>query len=204
MNAKIAKVLKANKPGQWSALASPLRIEILGLFTSGDALSIADMARLMGRTAGSLYHHVRILEETNLLRRSGTRPRGKRHEALFMPTAVRYEMDTTSGGDEAITHAVKAIGSAFRMAERDLEAALRDECTVKEGPARNMYAGRLHMRATPALLAAVNEHLTAIDELIQAEIAKCPEPTGNAQHLSLTFALLPIKGRGRRALAQGD
>ena len=203
MNAKTPKTLRVETPAQRTALSSPLRIEILGLFTSGDALSIADMGRQMGRTAGSLYHHVKILEEAGLLRRSGTRPRSKRHEALFMPSAARYEMDAAPGEDEAITHAVKAMGSTFRMAERDLEAALRDERTVKDGPARNMYAGRLHMRATPKLLAAVNEHLSAIEALVQAEIARCPGPTDDAQHMSLTFALLPIKGRGRGASGQG-
>ena len=40
------------------ACGHPLRLEILGLFTSPEPLAIADMARLMGRPAGSLYHHV--------------------------------------------------------------------------------------------------------------------------------------------------
>jgi DNA-binding Lrp family transcriptional regulator len=204
MNAKKAKTILANTPEQWRALAYPLRIEIIGLFTTGDALSIADMGRMMGRPAGSLYHHVKILEGAGLLKRTGTRPRGKRYEALFVPTAARYEVDTSSGGDEAITHAVKAISSAFRMAERDLEAALQDDRTVAEGPGRNLYAGRLHMRATPALLAAINQHLSAIEELVNTEIAKRPEPAEDVHHMSLTFALLPIKGRGFGASGQGN
>ncbi|MCP4572821.1 MAG: helix-turn-helix domain-containing protein [bacterium] len=203
MNTKRCKTKKIDRPEQRAALASPLRLEILGLFTHGDALAIADMAALMGRKAGSLYHHVGILEKADLLERVGTRPKGKRHEALFGLTAGRFEVDAPADQDEAIDHAVKAMASAFRMTERDLEAALRDRAARQEGRDRNMYAARLHMRASPKLLAAINEHLSAIEDLLQADAAGEAEPSTDAEHLSLTIALLPIKGRSRKEPHQG-
>lgn len=197
MNNTRSKTMKADRPDQRAALASPLRLEILGLFTHDDALSIADMAELMGRKAGSLYHHVGIMERAGLLRRVGTRPKGKRHEALFQPTAGRYEVEAPAGEEEAIVHAVKAMASAFRMTERDLEAALRDGTGRRDGNDRNMFAGRLHLRASPEMLAAINEHVEAIIELLQAKASGPDEPSADDEHLSLTIALLPIKGRGR-------
>jgi len=188
--------MTADRPDQRAALASPLRLEILGLFTHADALAIADMARLMGRTAGSLYHHVGILEEAGFLKRAGTRPKGKRHEALFGPTADRFEVEAPAGEDEAIDHAVKAMASAFRMSERDLEAALRDRTGRREGNDRNLFAARLHLRASPELLAKINGYLETILELVQTEASSCPDPSEDDEHLSLTLALLPIKGRG--------
>ncbi len=188
--------MTADRPSQRAALASPLRLEILGLFTHDDALAIAEMAKLIGRPAGSLYHHVGILEKAGILRRVGTRLKGKRHEALFGPTASRFEVAAPADEDEAIEHAVKAMAAALRMTERDLEAALRDETTRKEGSDRNLFAARMHVRASPELLARINRHLDAILDLLHAEAANRDEPSAADQHLSLTVALLPIKGRG--------
>jgi hypothetical protein len=90
---------------------------------------------------------------------------------------------------------VKALASAFRMTERDLEAALISRNFNQDGPTRNLIAGRLHMRASPKLLAKINKHLQAIEDLLTAEAARNPKPTPEDQHLSLTIALLPLKGR---------
>ena len=196
--------MKAAGADQRAALASPLRLEILGLFTAPEPLSIADMAQLMGRAAGSLYHHVGILEKAGLLGRVGTRPKGKRHEALFQPVASRIEMEVPTGDAEAAEHIVKAMASAFRMAERDLAAALQDGDICRQGPERNLMAGRMHMRASPKLLAGINKHLQAIEKLLTVEAAKAPKPSPDDQHLSLTMALLPLKGRGKGEPHRGD
>jgi DNA-binding transcriptional ArsR family regulator len=195
MENKPDKTMKASGRDQKSALASPLRLEIIGLFTSTEPLAIADMARLMGRAAGSLYHHVGILEKAGLLKRVGTRPKGKRHEALFQPAASRIEMDGDDGGEDSAQLAVKTMAAAFRMAERDLEAALTTGDFRQEGPARNLLATRVHMRVPPKVLARINEHLKALEDLLTAESVHDPEPSSGDQYLSLTLALLPLKGR---------
>lgn len=189
--------ISASGRAQRSALASPLRLEILGLFTSRDPLAISEMAALMGRSAGSLYHHVGILEKAGLLKKTGTRPKGKRHEALFRPVGGRIEMETgTPGGDDP-GPVVKVMAAAFRMAERDLEACLREGTCVKEGPGRTLYATRMHLRASPKVLARINRHLQAIEDLLAAEAARDTSPSPDDHHLSLTMALLPLKGRGK-------
>ena len=197
MENKPDKTMKASGRDQKSALASPLRLEIIGLFTSREPLAIADMARLMGRPAGSLYHHVGILEKAGLLKRVGTRPKGKRHEALFQPAASRIEMDGDDGGEDSAQLAVKTMAAAFRMAERDLEAALNTGNCRQEGPARNLMATRVHMRVSPQVLAKINEHLQALEDLLNAEATPDPEPSPGDQYLSLTLALLPLKGRAK-------
>jgi predicted transcriptional regulator len=204
MNKTKQNTIQATGSTQRSALASPLRLEILGLFTNQEPLAIADMARLMGRSAGSLYHHVGLLEKAGLLKRTGTRPKGKRHEALFQPTAQRIEMDASSGGEEAVKDAVKAMASAFRMVEKDLAAALVSDKSLAEGPQRNMFATRMHMRASPKILARINKHLKAIEDLVNHEVGKTQKPTPADQHISLTLALLPLKGRGQNESNKGE
>ena len=180
------------------ALASPLRLEILGLFTGREPLAIADMARLMGRPAGSLYYHVGILEEAHLLQRTGTRPKGKRHEALFYPAATRFDLGLEKDGEWRAL-ALKAMSSAFRMAERDLEASFQRNDCITEGSGRNTLAFRLHLRASPTLLAGINKQLDAIEKLLKAEAERSPEPSREDQHLSLTLALLPLKARRQQS-----
>lgn len=196
MNKTKTNTVQVNDSAQRNALASPLRLEILGLFTNLEPLAIADMAQLMGRTAGSLYHHVGLLEKAGLLKRTGTRPKGKRHEALFQVVARRIELDASSGHEDVVDHAVKTMASAFRMVEKDLAAALVSDKSVMEGPHRNMFATRMHMRISPKNLARINKHLKAIEDLLSTEGAKTPKPTPADQHISLTLALLPLKGRG--------
>ena len=178
-----------------AAVSSPLRLEILGLFVSAEPLAISDMAVLMNRSAGSLYHHVGILEEAGILQKTGRRPKGKRYEALYLPTAARFEYDAASGGEEAINNAVKLMATGFRMAERDLEAALRSEDPGLEGPDPDFFAFRLHVRASPELLAKINEQLKAVLELIRPDEKSAADFSPDDQHVSLTLALLPIKGR---------
>jgi len=197
MGTKSKTVKKIDNKEQRAAVASPLRIEIMGLFVSADPLAISDMAALMNRSAGSLYHHVRILEQAGILKQTGTRPKGKRHEALYLPTAHRFEYDT-SGDEDAITSAVKLTATGFRMAERDLEAALRSDSRPMEGPDPDFIAFRLHARASPELLAKVNKHLNAVLDLLMPNEKTSSKFGPDDQHVSLTLALLPIKGRDVR------
>lgn len=195
--------IKATDKDKRKAMASPLRLEILGLFTTGNPLAISDMATLMGRAAGSLYHHVGILEKSGLLKRSGTRPGGKRHEALFLPMATRIELATTNEDGTAATHLVKTLTSAFRMAERDFGAALESDESSTEGPGRNLYVTRMHLRATPKILAGINKHLKAIEDLLAKEASQAQKPSSGDQHISLTVALLPLKGRNKGSNSKG-
>ena len=138
-----------------------------------------------------------------MLVRKGTRLKGKRHEALFQPAASRIEVEARPDDRDAATHAVKTMAAAFRMAERDLEAALQERILPAGGTGPQSVATRMHLRASPQLLAGINEHLRAIEDLVSAAAAKDPQPTTHDQHLSLTMALLPLKGRGRGETDRG-
>ena len=196
INTKTGKKIEGK--GQRAAVASPLRIEILGLFISTEPLAISDMAALMNRSAGSLYHHVGILKDAGFLKQTGTRPKGKRHEALYLPTASRFEYDTSSGEEDVIASAVKVMATGFRMAERDLEAALRSDNHLMGGPDPDFYAFRLHLRASPELLAKINGHMNAVLDLLTPNEKTSSQFGPDDQHVSLTLALLPIKGRDVR------
>ena len=182
-------------PTLQTALSSPMRLELVGLFTGPEPLSISDMATRLGRPATSLYHHVAILTEAGVLREAGTRPKGKRFETLFELTDHRLELAVEPDDDETARQAIKAMSAALRMAERDFSAAFDRGDLVTDGPDRNLTGLRMHMRASPEALVLLNEKLQAIEDLLQELTAADDEPGPHDQFISLTYLLAPLRGR---------
>jgi len=187
----------ANRPDQRRALSSPIRLEILGQFTDEGGMSIGDVAARIGRSPGSLYYHFRILETVGLLVRVGARPGVKRDETLYEPVAPRIAVAAETDDESSLRSALKTMEAAFRMAERDLEAALTSGSPRTAGKHRNLYATRVHCRLTKQKLAEINEHLRAIERILLREAKRKELPPDADQYCSLTLALLPLRGRDR-------
>jgi predicted transcriptional regulator len=196
MTARTRNVHRVDSQDQRDALSSPIRLEILGAFTAPGGLSIADVAQRMGRPASSLYYHFRILEQVGLLLRVGKRPRAKRPETLYQPVAPRIEVQAPQA-EAGLAPVLKTMASAFRMAERDLEAALRSRTSRTAGRHRDLAAFRVHMRLTRDELAEFNEHLRALERFISRQAARKNMPPEADRFCSLTLAFLPLRGRGR-------
>jgi hypothetical protein len=177
-------------PQQRQALTSPLRLEILGQFTGPKPLSVRDLAERMGRTPHSIYYHVHLMARVGLLREVGQRREGGgRGEALYQPARERFALEAA---DPAAALAIRrTMGAAFRMAERDLEAALE---SAPDDP--RLLGMRGHFRATPRVLRQVRRHLEAALNIVQREAGR---GAGRQQGplYSLTLALLPLRGRDR-------
>jgi len=178
-----------------SALASPLRLELVGLFTESSGLSISDMAARLGRPATSLYHHVQVLEDAGVLQRVGTRPKGKRFETVYEVARALVELDVEGADPEAVAHARQVMSAALRMADRDFAAAIERADLHEDGPRRNMLGMRIHLRASGEVLARLNERLDAVLELISELTAVDQEPGPDDRFVSLTMLLAPLRGR---------
>lgn len=194
MAPRFSKVVATAK--QRRALTSPIRLEIIGHFMSPGAMSIADIAERMGRTPGSLYYHFKVLEKVGLVHRVGSRPGVKKSEALFELAASRIELPSEPA-EKTVADLSKTLAAAFRMAERDVEAALRAGNTRTKGRHRTLHALRLHFRVTKDVLAEVNDHLEAIEKALFREARRRKLPPDADQYCSLTIALAPLRGRGR-------
>lgn len=187
--------LVVEDPRQRRALASPLRLELVGQFTAGYPMSVAELAGRMGRSAASLYHHVRKLEGVGLLQRAGERVEGGRPKALYLPVARSFQLGADPADAEGRGDILKTLATAFRMAHSELDEALQDPDRDQDGPTREVYATRLHARLTPAALAKLNGHIDAMMELLLEE-GQHDEIPDDAEHfVSLTLALLPLRNR---------
>ena len=129
---------------QKKAVASPLRLELLGLFIDRKPLSVAEIAERMGRSATGIHYHVRVLEKAGLLRRVGQQRSGRRPEALYKPVADVFKMaQPRDAPEEVAAVALKTMSTAFRMAERDMKAALTSPSSKTSGPYRNVLGARI-------------------------------------------------------------
>jgi DNA-binding transcriptional ArsR family regulator len=183
----------AATPEQREALASPLRLEIFGYFASVDRLSVRELADRMGRSASSLYYHLHRMVDAGLLREAGERSRGPRTETLYERVGPGAKRLTSDGSPEARDAILRTMAAGFRMAERDLEAAL--EAGFAEGGSDLPTATRLHFRASRPQLEELRGHLRSALEVIARTAEEAPRASEPGSHYSLTLALLPLHGR---------
>jgi DNA-binding transcriptional ArsR family regulator len=180
---------------QQRAISSPLRLEILGYFAAGRPLSVKEVAERMGRPATAIHYHVRVLAESGLLRKTGERRDGRRREAEYSMVAEAIAVPGYGTGDENDNAlALKTTTSAFRMAERDMKAALAAGAARSEGEDRNFAVTRMHLRLSREEMAEVNRRLDALLGAV-LESMRRDEQRDDDQFVSLTLALLPLPDR---------
>jgi DNA-binding transcriptional ArsR family regulator len=187
------KVFIIREDEQRRAITSPLRMELMGLFTDGDPLSVATIAERMGRPATAIYYHVRVLEKAGLMRRVGKKQSGRRPEALYFPVADLFKIEAPRELPEA-EMSLKAMATAFRMAERDMKAAFTNPKAKSVGPYRNVFGGRMHCRLSKKKLSELNRHLRDIEKLLSRAHSN-HEPSPDDSFVSFTVALMPLRNR---------
>src|SRR5262249_31056625 len=89
MKRKLPNVTCVKEPRRVSALASPLRIELVGVLQTHGPSSIRELAVHLARPADGLYHHVRILMKAGMVVEKSRRKSGRRMEAVYALTARR-------------------------------------------------------------------------------------------------------------------
>ena len=112
---------------QRRAIASPLRLEILGYFAAGRPLSVKEIAERMGRPATAIHYHVRLLEESGLLEKTGERRDGRRREAEYSMIAEAIAIpglgEPSEEGEQTL--ALKTTSSASWIPSQVLRVPVR-------------------------------------------------------------------------------
>jgi len=154
----------------------------------------------MGRPPSAIHYHVRLLAQSGLLKKSGERREGRRREAEYsmVADAIAVPAHRPSSEDGENTLAVKTMASAFRMAERDIRAALSEDAVRREGEDRNFYAIRTHCRLSPQEMAELNRHLDVMLGVVLESIRR-EQPQEGDEFVSLTLALVPLPNRTTRS-----
>lgn len=172
-------------PAQVRALASPARQEVVDALVAAGPCSIAELAAHTGRAPDSLYHHIRVLKKAGLILERDPRKSGRHVAAIYdlpgRPVLIRY----ASAQPRALN---AVVASALRLGLRDFHRALGDGRAVTDGPARNLWGGRVKGWVGPDDLLEMNTLLRRLYELIHTGA-----PGPGRQPQSFSFAVAPVR-----------
>jgi Helix-turn-helix domain len=177
---------------QIRALASPVRQEVVDAVTAIGPVSVAALARSLGRAPNALYFHIQKLETLGLLvRRDGAAARGRPstfYDVPGRPMILIYQ----PGQSRTKTPMGKLVRSMLSSAGRSFVRAYRPDVAVVDGADRNLWASRSKRMLSPRELREVNRHLRALVALLNQPK---PAPTGKGRLMELTFVLAPSPGK---------
>jgi DNA-binding Lrp family transcriptional regulator len=111
-------------PAQLKALASPIRIELVGQFQSHGPMAIRELAEKTGRPADGLYHHVRQLLKVGILKEAESRRIGRRDEVVFGLTQERFGHEQRPASPAMKRAIVETAAAALRLTSREFERSV--------------------------------------------------------------------------------
>lgn len=173
---------------QIRALASPVRQEIVDAVAAVGPVSVATLARSLGRAPNAFYFHIQKLESLGLLVRRNTSGALGRPSVLYdvpgRPMAVAYQ----PAQPKTRQPMAKLVRSMSASATRSFVRAYRPDVAVTAGSGRNLWAGRQKRWLSPRELRQVNRHLRALVTLFNHR--NDLSSRGNLL-MELTFILAP-------------
>lgn len=173
-------------------LASPTRIEIVDtLEAMGSAVSVAELAKQMGRAADGLYYHLRQLAAGGLIEEE-TAAEGRRYRTRTRP-GDRLRLAYRPGRTANAKAVERVAASVLRVAERDFRRAIADPQSTVEGRRRDLWAARGKGWVGPAQIEEINHLLTRLMDLLQQ-----PDVPADARLVSLSWVLAPLEARPPR------
>lgn len=173
------------------ALASPLRMEIIGALRTHGPTSIRELAVQLDRPADGLYHHVRTLQKAGIVVEREHRRVGRRMEAVYELTAERIAGRLDPNSPQSKAGAIRAGAAAVRLASREYKTAIEtDSLTLTKG-VPNIRVSRHKIWLTQDGLARLHRLFGQIERLLLKE-----NEQKRGQPHSLTIVLAPcIKRR---------
>ena|SRR5688572_25717869 len=188
---------RVSGPEQIALLASPVRQDLVDTLEAlGGEADVAAVAAQLGRPADGLYYHFDLLAKAGLLQRVDSTGNARRYrlgKGRGAPLKLDYGKDAESS--EAVGRVVDKLLQAARS---DFRAALQEPDTVKDGPERELWAGRNKGWVNKRDLAEANRLLVRLQQLLQG-----PRRAGRDQLVSLSFVLAPLPAKpGRRGSQQ--
>ena len=182
---------------QIEALASGPRQAVVDHLEALGALSVAQLARLLGRPADSLYHHLRLLARVGLVRAAIGHGRHGRSCALYELAGRDLRLDYEFARPTKRSAIGRVTRAFVRTASRDFERALARADVAVAGPRRELWACRRVACLSLADLEQLNELL---QRAVRAMQRHNRDNAGAADRLyGLTFVLAPVGKRGPAA-----
>ncbi len=169
MKEKRPKLISVKEPRRVAALASPLRIELVGALQTHGPSSIRELALHLDRPADGLYHHVRTLMKAGIVVEKSQRKSGRRVEAVYALTARRVAGRLDPSSPEGKTPVIRAGVAALRLATREFRAAIESDAVVVTDGLANTRVSRQRTWLTDRGLTRLYSLFGQIERLLQKE-----------------------------------
>lgn len=152
------------RPEQLQALGAPASRGVFhGLLGLGEG-SIKEVAKTIGKTPHSIYHHMDKLLTVGLVLEVGERRSGARVEKLYRPVAHLLATDPNNRDPAYLAAIADNAGAGYRQAERALRRSLLDGRAQMGTDKRNALALQFTVPLSPAQLADLRARIDALVE----------------------------------------
>ncbi len=152
---------------QFQALASPVRSQVLWRLASIGPASVAEVAAALGRKPQSLYPHFEALREVGLVLHQSDRHTGRRHEAVYATPARNMLLVYDATHAEKRQALWETVAAGSRNAMRSFQRRLLSGQAQTRGQLRDTHYSNLSAWVSDAELEQINQHLDAIQDLLQ-------------------------------------
>ena len=170
---------------QLRALSSPVRHDIVDAVTATGTVSVATIARMVGRAPSALYFHIQRLERLGLLiRRDIPTRRGRPSVGYDVPGRPMMLVYQPSQSKTRLPMG-KLVRSMAASGTRSFMRAYGPDANVT-GLDRNLWASRSKGWLSSRELREVNRHLQALTRLLHHA---SDAAGGDRQPMELTFIL---------------
>ena len=155
-------------PAEAEAAFSPIRNQIrLAMEMLGDC-TVNEIARHLGRSAESLYYHLRILQQAGLVQATGQQSSGTRSETVYRLRAKRVRVDATVRTRGFKASLGKIAGTLLRFAERCYQRAIQDDATVIKGDHREVRLIQVSARLSHSRVIELNRKLLELESFLES------------------------------------
>lgn len=159
----------------------------MSAFEALGTTSVRALAEHLGRSAESLYFHIRKLLACGLVVEAGTRPTGRRNEQLYRLVARRLRIAGDPGDADFADAMTQMCSSVLRATERDYSRSLEAGSARLHGAGRNISLQHFHVHLSPQH----RRQMVAMIEELTAFVLEHNQP-GRGELLSYTTLLSPV------------
>lgn len=151
--------------------------------------SLAELAQQMDRPADSLYHHIRRLEKTGIVKVLERRRVGRQTEAVYDLTGDDLKLDFDAATGKNAKALIQLTSAISRLAQRTLQGAIMSE-TLLGDPVKRIAIRSDSAWLDDETLEQVRSHLLRIVDIFETN-----KQSGRGKLYHLHTILTPIVRR---------
>lgn len=193
--ANIATVIMSPRKTHWisskkqlAELIRPVPYEIRLAMEMLGPCTVSELAEHLGRSAESLYYHIRKLEAVGLIEPSESVVRNRREEIVYRLCADRIRLDLTNRSPSFIDALIKGTRTLIRYADRCLSLALCDSETVLTSQLRECRVVQVSKRLSKDQVKELNAKILELESYLEDIDAN----SGDKKYL-ITLVLSPAR-----------